>query len=298
MSDPNDHESLDDGVEDDGAWTYEVRSRRRRRKPRLKRKRKDLEFAPGEKPSDPDQRFADPDMQALYLRGYFDTLIGEVKGGKEATVFLVGRGSERLAAKVYADVEARSFRDDSRYWTDVYIGDDRIVKAMRQGSKAGRRAKQSIWAMREYVHLWRLFEAGVPVPKPAVGPEPSVLAEAGSVVLMEYVGDGDEPAGRLSDGRLDAASRRVAFEQAVAILCRLTELGLVHGDYSTYNLLWHDGAVRVIDVPQMMMLEGNRNGVMLLERDLRSLATSFRRLGVAVDEGALRTQVFARLPRG
>lgn len=289
---------MPDDYDDDGADSLvEVRRRRPRRKPRLKRKRRDLEFAPGTEPADKDVKFADADMQALYLRGYFDTLIGEVKEGKEATLFLVGRGDERLAAKVYADIDARSFRDDSSYWTDVYIGDTRLAKAMRQGSRAGKQAKQTIWAMREYASLWRLWDAGLPVPKPALGPEPSVYAEAGSVVLMEFLGEGDAPAPRLADGHVPTAAVGEAFRQSVDILRRMAAKGWVHGDFSTYNLLWHQGRVWAIDVPQMVPIEGNRNAIALLERDVRSLVTSFRKLGHEADEGAVMRSVLGAVKR-
>lgn len=266
----------------------EVVSRRReRRKPKLKRTRKDLLLPPGTTGATSDAMFADADMQALYDRGHFDTLIGELKGGKEATVYLVGREDERLAAKVYADIEARSFRDDRVYWQGFHIGDARIAKAMQQRSKAGLRAQQGIWVEREYHYLWLLHQAGVRVPRPALGPEPYHYQEAGAVVLMEFVGEGDEPAPRLSDIRLSPADAESSFSQTVEILRRLCGLGLVHGDLSTYNLLWHRGQVWLIDVPQMVSAGDTRAARDLLERDARSLATSFRRLGVQVDAAAL-----------
>src|SRR5690606_20217392 len=147
-------------------------------------------------------QFADDDMQFLLDRGYFDSFVGELKGGKEATVFLVAKGEERMAAKVYSDIQARTFRHDAVYWSGFYIGDQRTGKAMRQRTSTGKRAQQAIWVAREYHYLWRLHQAGLPVPRPAVGPEVSAIAEAVSVVLMEFIGEGDDPAPRLSDVRL------------------------------------------------------------------------------------------------
>jgi len=158
---------------------------------------------------------------------------------------------------------------------------------MKTKTRAGRRAQQAIWVAREYAYLWRLVEAGLPVPRPAVGPEPSVYGAAGSVVLMEFVGDGDEPAPRLSDVRLGPGAAEDAYRQSAEILVRLAALGLVHGDFSTYNLLWHQDRVVLIDVPQMMELAVSRSARGLLERDVRSLTTSFRRLRVEADPAAL-----------
>lgn len=138
--------------------------------------------------------FADADLERLRLRGHVDELLGQVKGGKEATVYLMRRGDDRLAAKVYADLESRSFRNDANYWSGVHIGDKRIEKALKKRSRAGQAAQQGIWVLREYLNLWRLTEAGIPVPRPALGPEVSECTAAGSVVLMEFIGRDDEPA--------------------------------------------------------------------------------------------------------
>jgi hypothetical protein len=48
-------------------------------------------------------------------RGYLDAVEGELKSGKEATVYL-GRTRAGLAAvKVYRDLTVRSFKNDARY---------------------------------------------------------------------------------------------------------------------------------------------------------------------------------------
>lgn len=222
-----------------------------------------------------------------------------MKGGKEATVYLVTRGEERLAAKVYADLESRSFRNDTGYWAGVYIADQRVAKAMKQRSRVGQAAQQAIWVAREYANLWRLVEASLPVPRPAVGPAVSECAEAGGVVLMEFVGTGDTPAPRLSDVRLTPAKAESAYRQSVDLLLKLARLGLVHGDFSTYNLLWHDSRAVLIDVPQMLEAESaGRQARELLERDVASLVTSFRRHGVEGDAATLRREVLRAAQAG
>lgn len=294
--------------DEDDAARYGVRTRARRRtdasRPRGRRrgplKRGSVsEILWGEDEERPTTltEFTDPDMQRLFERGYFDTLVGQLRGGKEATVYLVRRGAESLAAKLYTDIAVRSFKDDAGYWDGFWIADARVAKAIRRGTRAGRSAKQAIWAFREYQTLWRLHEAGLPVPRPAVGPEVSAVAEAGSVVLMQLVGDGDEPAPRLSDLRLGPEEARSAWDQAVAICLRLAELGLVHGDLSTYNLLWHEGRVWLIDVPQTVELAAAKGGLALLRRDLTSLVTSFRRLGVHADPDELERRALAAVRR-
>ena len=101
-------------------------------------------------------------------RGYLDEVIGELKSGKEATVYL-GRTRVGLAAvKVYRDLAVRSFKNDARYRVGRYIGDARVEKAIAQRSAFGRRAQGRLWAAHEYAVLWRLWAAGVPVPEPLV----------------------------------------------------------------------------------------------------------------------------------
>jgi len=266
--------------------------RRARRKPRAKRQAAEL-VSPG---ADGAQQFTDQDLRRLHSRGYFDEFVGLIKGGKEATVFLVRRGETRLAAKVYADIEARSFRNDAPYWEALKFEDERLARAIKRKSRAGRKAQVALWVMREYANLWRLHEAGVRVPVPALPAEPSAWAAAGSVVLMEFVGVGDEPAERLADVRLAPEEAQAAYEQAADLVVRLAALGVVHGDLSTYNLLWHSGEIVLIDLPQLMDVRVGHAARELLDRDLASLTSSFSALGATVDEGALAARVMAALP--
>lgn len=235
--------------------------------------------------------FAEPGMEHLRQRGYFDTLLGLVKGGKEATVYLVARGEERFAAKVYADHESRAFRNDRAYWAGVHIDDKRVERALRQRTRRGQAAAQGMWVMREYANLWRLSRAGLPVPRPAVGPDVSDMLEAGAVVLMEFIGEGDVPAPRLADVKLSQEEARDAYQQSAALLLQLARMGLVHGDFSTYNLLWHAGKVVMIDVPQMLTSRTAGQAARdLLARDVASLISSFRRHRTPTDEEGLKQE--------
>ncbi len=266
--------------------------KRVRRKPSAKRQAAELVKSG----ADGEQQFTDPDLRRLHSRGYFDEFVGLIKGGKEATVFLVRRGETRLAAKVYADLEARSFRNDAPYWEGLKFEDERLARALKRKSRAGRKAQVALWVMREYSNLWRLHDAGVRVPVPALPAEPSAWASAGSVVLMEFVGVDDDPAERLADVRLEPDEAQAAYEQAADLVVKLASMGVVHGDLSTYNLLWHLGQLVLIDLPQLMDVRVGRTALELLERDLASLGSSFRALGATVDAEALAARVMAALP--
>ena len=220
-----------------------------------------------------------PEIAWMLERGYLDAIEGDLKSGKEATVYL-GRTRLGLAAvKVYRDLAVRSFKNDGRYRAGRYVGDARIEKAVAQRSAAGRRAQGRLWAAHEYAMLWRLFGAGVPVPEPLIGPDVSDIGDAGEVVLMRFVGDEDGPAPRLSDVRLAPEEADRAFGASVRALGALWRAGVVHGDYSTYNLLWWRGEAVVIDLPQAVEAD-HREARALLERDAASLCATFRTHGV------------------
>jgi RIO kinase 1 len=82
-----------------------------------------------------------------------------------------------------------------------------------------------------------------------------------------------------------------AFRQSVANLKLMVGAGRVHGDYSAYNILWHNGKAVIIDFPQVIEFNNNPNAQAFLERDVRSLCKSFRNKGVKADEEKLLKEV-------
>ena len=232
-----------------------------------------------------------PEIGWLLERGYLDAIEAELKSGKEATVYL-GRTRAGLAAvKVFRDLAVRSFKNDGRYRAGRYIGDTRLERAIASRSATGRRAQALLWAAHEYAMLWRLHAAGVRVPEPLVGPDASDIGQAGEVVLMRFVGDEAGPAPRLSDLRLPPDDARRAFDDAVRAMASMWRAGVVHADYSTYNLLWWQGSVVVIDLPQAVEAQ-HREARALLARDAAALCATFRHHGLdAAPEEVLRRVV-------
>lgn len=213
-------------------------------------------------------------------------IVGELKSGKEATVYLGTSPAGPVAVKIHRDVEVRSFKDDRRYQEGRFIGDARLAKAIRLRSGRGLRALKALWAAHEYLILWRLFEAGLSVPEPLVGPDAFDLTDAGEVVLMRFVGDPDDPAQRLADATLSPAEAQDAFGQCLALMRGMWRSGVVHGDFSAYNLLWWRGRVVAIDFPQALTRE-QPGAEAILAQDAASLAVSLKRLGVEADPAAI-----------
>jgi RIO kinase 1 len=69
--------------------------------------------------------------------------------------------------------------------------------------------------------------------------------------------------------------------------------GRVHGDYSTFNLLWHRETAVVIDFPQVMEFKNNPHASAFLRRDVHSLCKSFRKQDINVDETRVLREVQA-----
>ncbi|MCU1526984.1 MAG: serine/threonine protein kinase [Frondihabitans sp.] len=228
-----------------------------------------------------------------------DTELGIVKTGKEADVFLIERavpadvvlsdgsaGSCVLAAKRYRNSENSDFHRSTQYREGRRTRNTRDGRAMARGSSHGRAVQAGLWAAAEFEALGRMFARGVAVPYP--------VQISGTEILMEFIGDTSADGGRTAAPRLaqvqdDGAALWPLFEQVTEILLGFAEAGCAHGDLSPYNLLVHEGRVVAIDVPQLVDVVSNPNGVGLLERDCRNVCDWFARRGFERDA----EQVFA-----
>ena len=236
--------------------------------------------------ADPDAKFENPDLNELSRMGFLDELISGIKTGKEASVFLGKNSTGLVAVKMYTDLRVRSFKRDAAYREGRFVGDARIQKAIEQGSEAGLNAHQILWVEEEFRQMEYLNEHGVNVP--------NAIALNGIALIMEFIGDEDgTPAPRVSDLKLEKAEADEAFRQSVRNLKRIVSSGRVHGDYSTFNILWHNEKAVVIDFPQVMDLKHNPNANAFLERDVRSLCKSFMKQGVRADEAKILREVRA-----
>jgi len=233
---------------------------------------------------------ADPDtgdeqddiIRRLTDLGHITEVVAELKSGKEATAYVARGPRGSVLLKLYRDLEARSFKRDGVYREGQVILDARAARAMAGRSRKGLEMLQAGWVQAEYAHLWQLWQAGLSVPEPLVGPSPFDYAPTIPAVLMQLIGREDQPAPRLSEAVLTLEEARSAWVQSVQGMADLLRLGYAHGDYSTYNLLWWENTVIIIDFPQLTTRQ-NPNFAGLLRRDAESLATSFRRHGLQME---------------
>lgn len=203
-----------------------------------------------------------------------------INDGKEATVYLC-RATEGVldvpyvAAKVYRDRRFRGFANNAQYTDTSRIGDRRLAKAVRKGTRVGRKASQRMWVEREWDALGLLWEAGASVPRPYDhGPD---------AVLMEFIGSEEGPAPMLAQVRLTPPEAESAYARLKGDLAIMLECGLVHGDLSAFNILYDRGRPRIIDLPQAVQVDDVVDGWSLFHRDLVNLAGYFERQGLTLD---------------
>lgn len=209
-----------------------------------------------------------PRLAPLVEDGLVDAVIRPLKSGKEAAVYLVRCGEEIRCAKVYKDVNQRSFRQAVQYREGRKVRSTRLARAMEKGSRYGREQQEAQWHNAEVAALYRLAEAGVRVPKP--------YGCFDGVLLMELITDEDGgPAGRLADFEFSPEEARTFHQLLLREVVRMLCAGLIHGDLSEYNILVDvDGPV-IIDLPQAVDAAGNNHAKTMLARDVQNLATFF-----------------------
>ena len=220
-------------------------------------------------------------------QGAIDTDLGILKTGKEADVFLLERadpadpdGGVVMAAKRYRSSEHRTFHRAASYTEGRATKRSRDQRALKRKSTWGRVVAAGEWAVSEWDALKRCWALGLPVPYP--------VQIDGTEILMEWITvegpEGDETAPRLAQTRPDRALLTSYFEQLRESMATLVQSGLVHGDLSPYNILAAGDRLVIIDLPQVVDLVGNLNGMDYLLRDCTNICTWFRARGLEVDE--------------
>ena len=223
---------------------------------------------------------------------YEDVQRGTLKSGKEAEVFLVERryatsGPRLIAHKRYRPryphkdqlrdegfSNSTSYRGDAVYKAGWFLP-KRDKRAVMTGSRYGHELAARLWPMQEWTTLRSAWEAGVNVPYPV---EQTELG-----LMMEFIGDEEGAAPKLAQARVSGEELASAWQQLTTNLVALTMAGFVHADLSTYNLLWWQGRLIVIDLPQAVEFTTNADAFDLLHRDVANVGDWFTRRGVAVD---------------
>lgn len=236
----------------------------------------------------------EPDPLAPFLAdGMITDVLGEIKSGKEGTVYCCranpSTGYELLAAKVYRPRARRNFKNDSVYRDGDVILNKHDARAVKRKSDWGRTFEFGSWLHREFETLRTLAEAGADVPRP--------LRLSGSAMLMEFVGDAGGAAPALQQVRLGPDETRPLFNRVLGNIELFLRLNLVHGDLSAYNILYWQGAMTIIDFPQAVDPRANPNALDLLTRDVDNVCRYWGRYGVLSDSTRMAHHLWGKFLR-
>ena len=230
-------------------------------------------------------------------RAAVDTELGILKTGKEADVFLLERAvddgpSVVMAAKRYRDTDPPQLPSQLRLHRGTSRPGHPGGARRREGHQVrpGRPAGQ--WANAEWESLKLCWSLGLPVPYP--------VQIDGTELLMEWITVGPEDdrqtAPRLAQTRPDGDLLASYFVQLREAMATMAQHGIVHGDLSAYNLLAAGERLVIIDLPQVIDLVGNPQGMDFLLRDCANVCAWFRSKGLdpdVADEHALFSDLLA-----
>ena len=163
----------------------------------------------------------------------------------------------------------------------------RDQRAIKRKSTFGKLVAAGEWAVSEWDALKRCWALGLPVPYPVQIDGQEILMEWITVPDPNAGDDGVTTAPRLAQTRPEMPLLVSYFDQLTDALATLAQAGMVHGDLSPYNILAAGERLVIIDLPQVVDLVGNVNGMDYLLRDCTNVCTWFRARGMDVDEQEL-----------
>lgn len=238
-------------------------------------------------------------LTPLYHQQLITDVLHEAHSGKEATVYCCSAhpstGVKYLAAKIYRPRMFRSLRNDAIYrfsrvqrdeQGQAEHGNSRRGSAATRKSEKGRAAQVASWIEYEYQTQRLIYEHGGAVPRP--------FAQVGNAVLMEYIGDPEQPAPRLSDVTLEPEEVEDHFECILRNIELALTYGRIHGDLSEYNILYWQGRCTLIDFAQAVDPYHSSDVYSLFARDIERICQYFALYGVQADPCALAREIWMR----
>jgi RIO kinase 1 len=249
-------------------------------------------------PTDPERVYLNDSLGSFFEEQWLSDILYKVRAGKEATCYCCRAHSDvgggLIAAKVYRPSKFRAMKNDSYYrigrtmvapdGSAAYRG--RVLRALKKHTRFGKRIETSSWCNHEYQLLTKLHGIGADVPKP--------LAACESAILMEYLGDDVQGAPTLHMVALDADEARSLFDRVITNIEMMLREYFVHGDLSAHNVLYWDGAVRVIDLPQAVAADQHPGAFELLTRDVDRVCGYFKKQGVECDPVGIAIDLWRR----
>ncbi|MBN2550120.1 MAG: hypothetical protein JXB15_13230 [Anaerolineales bacterium] len=226
-------------------------------------------------------------LGGFYDSQWLDDVLHLIKGGKEAHVYqclanpsVPNLEQPYLAAKIYRPRMFRNLRKDHVYREGRQNLDENghaiinsgMIHAMHRHTAYGQELLHTSWVEYEFQALCVLFEAGADVPHP--------YARGNNAILMSYIGGDDVSAPTLNTVDLRQKEARQLFDRVLHNIQVMLDHHRVHGDLSAYNILYWNGDITLIDFPQVVDPQVNRNAFGIFERDVTRICEYFASQGV------------------
>lgn len=201
-----------------------------------------------------------------------DHLDFPISTGKEAVIFrAVTSDNKFVAIKIYRTSNL-TFKHILKY----IVGDPRFDTANKN-----RREIIFEWAKKEFKNLERLKKARVRVPTP--------IKKMNNILVMEYIGDSEQPAPLLKDAELKNPKK--IFDTLLNFIALMyKKAGIVHADLSAYNILMYQDRPYIIDVGQGVLLEHSLS-LEFLKRDIHNIVRYFAKYNIKRDEKEIFEQI-------
>lgn len=194
-----------------------------------------------------------------------EALHGCVSTGKEANLYYGESKSDKpLAVKIFK-TSMLEFKDREPYVVGEY-------RFRRGYSKSNYRKMVEKWALKEYSNTLRLYNAGIPCPKP--------IEISKHIYVMEFIGKEGWPAKRLQEAKISSNNLLSLYLEIIKIMRNMYQKAkLVHADLSAYNILYFKSKPYIIDVSQSIS-DDHPNAMIFLRSDCDNITNFFKKRGL------------------
>jgi RIO kinase 1 len=232
----------------------------------------------------------------FFEQRWIKDVLGKVKAGKEASVYLCRSGDQvgtgLVAAKVFRPRMLRNLKNDHLYRLDRDVLDEDghlvhdlgMLKAQKKRSVYGEQVRHKSWIAHEYLALKTLHAAGAAVPRPYEMSE--------NAILMDYIGSESAHAPTLNTVKLSREQAGPLFEALMLQIGIMLAHGIVHADLSAYNVLYWEGRLTLIDFPQVISPARHRSAFQIFLRDVTRICSYFNRQGFPSDPAFLAARLW------
>ncbi len=201
-------------------------------------------------------------LYQLMNKGYFSEFKGIISEGKEANVFLAKNSEGFIAVKIFK-TETSGFKKIK----DYILGDPRFPRITKNFRKL-----IFLWAQKEYRNLLKAYEGGVAVPKP--------IYNLKNVILMEFIHEKLGPSRPINIQHPKKLNKM--YKLIIKEYEKMLKIGLVHADFSEYNILNKNEKPIIIDWAQAVVKEHPR-ALEFMERDIKNINKWFKNKGTIIN---------------